>query len=166
MKSACPSLLGVALVVLVAAIGLPHSMAGELPADPNKIESLTPEQAGVLSQRKGSLKLNNLTTLSAEAAKALAAAEKWDGNLPALTAVDSPDSVAVTQALAARKGRLSLTKLKKISPKTLAALIQKEDVEIPFIETLELISEPDGSATDDFVIPEWLEEREKQKRFR
>lgn len=44
--------------------------------------------------------------------------------------------------------------------------IQKEDVETPPVETLELIPEPDGSATDDFVIPEWLEERENQKRFR
>jgi len=132
----------------------------------NGLTTLSAEVAEALGQHKGRLSLNGLTTFSGEVAKALAAAEKWDGNLPALTAVDSPDSVAVTQALAARKGRLCLPKLKKISPKTLAALIQKEDVEIPFIETLELISEPDGSATDDFVIPEWLEEREKQKRFR
>jgi hypothetical protein len=27
-----------------------------------------------------------------------------------------------------------------------------------------LIPEPDGSPTEDFVIPEWLEERQKQKR--
>ena len=32
------------------------------------------------------------------------------------------------------------------------------------VETLELIQEPDGSPTEDFVIPEWLEERQKQQR--
>ncbi len=42
--------------------------------------------------------------------------------------------------------------------------IAKKDFKIPFIETLELIPEPDGSATEDFVIPEWLEERQRQKR--
>jgi len=42
-------------------------------------------------------------------------------------------------------------------------LITKEDVEIPLIETLELIPEPDGSATDDFVIPREFAERQKQK---
>ena len=52
----------------------------------------------------------------------------------------------------------------KISPKTLSALIEKEDLEIPLIETLELIPEPDGSVTDDFVIPEWLNERQKRQR--
>jgi len=92
------------------------------------------------------------------------AAQKWDGHLPNLTALDTPDSVAIAQALATRKGRLALPNLKKISPKTLSALIEKEDVEIPLIETLELIQEPDGSVTEDFVIPEWLEERQKQQR--
>ena len=38
-------------------------------------------------------------------------------------------------------------------PRTLSAPFEKEDVEIPRIETLELIPEPDGSPTDDFVIP-------------
>lgn len=98
--------------------------------------------------------LNGLTTLDAGAAKALAATEKWNGDLPTVTAFDSPDSVAVAEALAIRKGPLKLPNLKKISPKTLSALIEKEDVEIPLIETLELIPEPDGSVTEDFVIPE------------
>ena len=40
----------------------------------------------------------------------------------------------------------------------------KEDVEIPLVETLELIPEPDGSTTEDFVIPEWLEKLQQQKR--
>ena len=115
-----------------------------------------------LSQYKGeSLSLHGLATLSDEAAKALAAAEKWDGELLRLTAIDS---VAVAKALATRKGPLKLPNLKKISPKMLTTLIEKRDVEIPLVETLELIPEPDGSATEDFVIPEWLEERQRQQR--
>jgi len=76
------------------------------------------------------------------------------GRLTAVTVIDSPDSVAIAKALATRKGPLSLPSLKKISPKTLSALLEKEDIEIPLIETLELIPEPDGSVTEDFVIPE------------
>ena len=139
------------------------------------------------------LRFNGLTTLDADTAKALAelkgrlyltkavtesfcmknpftseTASTWaallQGDMSFVTALDSPDSVAIAKALAARKGPLSLPNLKKISPKTLTALIQKKDVEIPLIDTLELIPEPDGSTTDDFVIPEWLEERQKQQR--
>jgi hypothetical protein len=80
-----------------------------------------------------------------------------------LTAFSAPDSVAVAQALATRNGPLSLPNLKKISPKTLFALIAKEDVQIPLIETIEFIPEPDGSPTDDFVIPEWLEQRQRRQ---
>jgi hypothetical protein len=95
---------------------------------------------------------------------ALAWATVAGGSLSPVTALDTPNSLAVAQALATREGPLSLPNLMKISPKTLSALIEKEDVEIPYIETLELISEPDGSATDDFVIPKWLEKQQNQKR--
>lgn len=98
--------------------------------------------------------LPGLQTLDGDTARVLAQSEVWDGFLPGLTAFEAPESVAVARALATRKGRLTLSNLKKISPKTLSALIEKEDVEIPPIETLDLIPEPDGSATDDFVIPE------------
>jgi hypothetical protein len=86
----------------------------------------------------------------------------WDGNLPSLAALDSPDSVAIAKALATRKGPLSLPNLKKISPKTLSALLEKEDIDIPLIETLELIHEPDGSVTEDFVIPEGFQQRQQR----
>jgi hypothetical protein len=72
--------------------------------------------------------------------------------------------VAVAKALASRKGPLALPNLKKISPKTLTALVEKQDIDIPRVETLELIAEPDGSATEDFVIPKWLEERQQRLR--
>ena len=61
------------------------------------------------------------------------------GDVTAIATFDSPDSVAIAKALATRKGRLSLPNLRKISPKTLSALIEKEDIDIPLIETLELI---------------------------
>jgi hypothetical protein len=79
--------------------------------------------------------------------------------LTGLTALESPDSVEIAKALAAREGPLPLPKLKRISPKTLTALLQKADVKIPPLATLELIPEPDGSPTEDFVIPEGYQEQ-------
>jgi hypothetical protein len=108
--------------------------------------------------------ISRLTAVSPEVAKVLAAVDKWDGRLPSLTTLDSPDSVEIAKALATRKQRLSLPNLEKISPKTLSALLEKRDVEIPLVETLELLPEPDGSLTEDFIIPEWLEARERQQR--
>ena len=90
---------------------------------------------------------------------ALAYANLLNGDLSDITAFTAPDSVEIAKILATRKGGLRLTNLKKISPKTLSALIAKEDVQIPLIETLELIPEPDGSATDDFVLPPEFENR-------
>ena len=75
-------------------------------------------------------------------------------------------SSILAAALAKRKGPLSLPNLTKISPKTLTALIEKEDVEIPLIETLELIQEPDGSPADDFVSPKGLQSRQKARQQR
>jgi hypothetical protein len=68
-----------------------------------------------------------------------------NGRLSHVIALDSTDAVTVAQALAARKGPLALPNLKKISPKTLSALVEKQGVDIPLIEKLELITEPDGS---------------------
>jgi hypothetical protein len=121
----------------------------------NGLTTLDADTAKALAESKGHvLSLDGLTTLDAGAAKALASSRAWNGQLPTLTALDSPDSVAVAKALATREGPLSLPTLKKISPKTLTALIEKRDVKIPLIETLELIQEPDGSPNEDFLIPE------------
>ena len=150
----------------------------------NGLPTIDADAANALADFKGySLWLNGLTTLDADTAKALGefggvlvlpdkvrevflfknpltpeTALAWaavsKGSLSQITALDSPDSLAIAQALATRKGPLSLPNLKKISPKTLTALLNKEDVEIPLIETLELIQEPDGSVTEDFIIPE------------
>jgi hypothetical protein len=87
-----------------------------------------------------------------------------NGELAAVTALDSPDSVAIAKALAARKGRLSLPNLKKLSPKTLSALLEKEDIEIPLIETLELIPEPDRGLRDPRGFPAAAESRQSLRR--
>jgi hypothetical protein len=99
--------------------------------------------------------------LTAETALVWAALS--NGDLANLIALDSPDAVAIAQALATWKRPLKLPNLKRISPKTLTALLKKEDVEIPPIETLEPIPEPDGSKTEDFVIPEGFQERQQQR---
>ncbi len=131
----------------------------------NGLTTLDAETAKVLAEWKAwDGHLPELTTLDAETANALAAAQKWDGRLPGLTAFEAPNSVAIAKALATREGPLHLPNLKKISPKTLTALIQKEDVEIPLIETLELIQEPDGSVTEDFVIPDGIGDRRRRQR--
>jgi len=128
------------------------------------LTTLSPEAATSLAGFKGEeLFLNGLTTLSPQTATALAAIQS-NFSLAGITALDSPDSVAVAEALAMRKGPLVLHSLKRISPKALSALLKKEDVKIPLIETLELIPEPDGSPTDDFVIPEGFKERQEAKR--
>jgi len=128
------------------------------------LRSLDAATARVLvACRAPGLSLSGLRTLDAETAAVLAGSQRWNGELYGMTALDGADSLAVAKALATHKGPLSLLNLKKISPKTLSALITKEDVELPLIETLELIPEPDGSATDDFVIPKAFQERQKRR---
>jgi beta-lactamase regulating signal transducer with metallopeptidase domain len=106
--------------------------------------------AKALAEYRGRLHLG-LTTLDAETVEALAAAGFRERlSLDGLATLDADTA----QALAHYKGSLRLPNLKKISPKTLAALLEKEDVQLPLIETLELIPEPDGSPTEDFVIPD------------
>jgi len=154
------------------------------------LTTLAADTAKALAEFKGQLLfLSGLTTLDADTAKVLAGLESvalpgdvlasffqknpltpetalvWaaltGGRLTGVTAIDAPDSVAIAKALATRTGPLSLPSLKRISPKTLTALIEKQDVEIPLVETLELIPEPDGSLTEDFVIPERFQEQQR-----
>jgi hypothetical protein len=131
------------------------------------LASLSPEAAGAIEEYAGFIRFPEEVQkdfaarypLNPDNARTLA--RVFNGNLSAITVLDSPDSVAVAEALATYKGRLSLPNLKKISPQTLSILIEKEDAIIPLIETLELIPEPDGSPTDDFVIPKGFRERQQ-----
>lgn len=99
-------------------------------------------------------------TLSSDVATALAKRQE-EISLDGIVAFESRDAVAIARALARKQGPLALPKLKRVSPKTLLALIEKEDLELPSIDDLELIPEPDGSPTEDFVIPDRLERRKK-----
>ena len=130
----------------------------------SRLKEIDGETARALAAPKGHFfHVPGLTSLSAEAATALAGSDAWRfGSLPGITALDSPDAIAVAKALATRKGPLSLPNLKKISPKTLTALIQKEDVRLPLIETLEIIPETDGTPADDVVIPEGFERQQRE----
>ena len=98
----------------------------------NGLTRLDVATAKALAEFKGrKLELNRPTTLDAATAMTLAALDKWDGDLSSIVAIESPDSVEIAATLATRKGPLRLPNLKKISPKTLAALIEKEDVMLP-----------------------------------
>lgn len=138
-------------------------IAGRTALDMPDAPALVRLHATALATTDGRVAFPKLAKLSPGAAAAVVAIDSWDGNLPGITAFEAVDSVAVAAALATRKGRLSLPNLKKISPKTLSALIEKEDVQIPRIDMLELIPEPDGSPTDDFVVPERFQERQDRQ---
>jgi hypothetical protein len=73
--------------------------------------------------------------------------------LPKITGFETPDAVEVAEILAAAPGLLSIPNLKRVSPRTLTALIEKGNIELPPIEFIELIPEPDDGSTDDFVVP-------------
>jgi hypothetical protein len=76
-----------------------------------------------------------------------------------ITGFETPDAVEIANTLAASTGSLSIPNLKRVSPKSLTALIEKGNIELPPIESIELIQEPDGGPTDDFVIPDDFPER-------
>jgi hypothetical protein len=131
----------------------------------NCLTTLDTDTAKALAEFKGLwLSLNGVATLDAATAKALAGSPAWNGDLSSIVAIESPDSVEIAAALATKKGPLSLPNLTKISPKTLMALIEQEDVEIPLFETLELIQEPDGGPNEDFVIPKGFQSRQKARQ--
>ena len=136
----------------------PYGLYAPVCADRERAQALAEFDGYVVLQDSVTVPLLAKSPLTPETARMWAALTM--GELRGITAFDSPDSIAIAEALAKRKGPLSLPNLKKISPKTLTALLKKEDVEIPLIETLELIQEPDGSLTEDFVIPESLEARQ------
>ena len=86
--------------------------------------------------------------------------------LPKITGFETPDAVEVAEILAAATGSLSIPNLKRVSPRTLTALIEKGNIELPPIEFIELIQEPDGSPTDDFMVPKGFQLRQKARQQR
>jgi hypothetical protein len=83
--------------------------------------------------------------------------------LPGITGFETPAAVEIATTLAASPGTFSIPNLRRISPRTLTALIKKGNIELPPIELLELTREPDGSLNDDFVIPEDFPTRGRRK---
>lgn len=106
----------------------------------------------------------SLHSLSPKLARGLVASRHWDGNLAGITAFESRDSVEIAEILSKRQGPLRLPRLKRVSPRTLSALLDTHHVEVPAVQALELIPEPDGGANDDFVVPKSVEERQNRRR--
>jgi hypothetical protein len=82
--------------------------------------------------------------------------------LPGITGFETPMAVEIANALAASTGSLSIPNLTRVSPRTLTALIGKGNIELPPVDVIELIPEPDGSFTDDFVVPENFPTRKRR----
>lgn len=116
------------------------------------VNDLSTELAKALATGRSELELYGVRLLSPEAAAALAT-HRWGVSL-GIEGLETRDAVAVAAALARKQGRLVLPQLKRISPRTLAALMEKKDVGIPPLESLEIIPEPDGGSADDFVVPD------------
>jgi hypothetical protein len=120
----------------------------------NGLPTVTPAAARALADYKGdALEVSGLTHLSPEAAATFAGCANWWAELPRFTAFEAADSVAVAQALAAKKGKLAFPNLRRLSPKALEALLEKTDVELPPVASLEFIAERDGSTNDDVIVP-------------
>jgi hypothetical protein len=68
--------------------------------------------------------------------------------LPGIEGFETPDAVEIAEILTASQGSLSIPNLRLVSPRTLTALTEKGNIELPPVEALELIQEPDGGFTD------------------
>ena len=131
------------------------------------LDGLTTLDAGTaqaLAAFKGEVRLMGLKSFSLETARMLyeRRPQKELGTMYSITALDTPDAEQVARYLAGCEGQLLLPQLEKISPKALNALLAKQDIILPPIDSLELIPEPDGSPTVKVVIPEGFEERQKK----
>jgi hypothetical protein len=89
-----------------------------------RLTALPPATAAALAKHRGGLWLGGLRTIDAETARLLATGT----------------------------GPLALPDLQAIAPRALAALLEKEQVELPPRESLQLLPDPDGSR-DDFPAP-------------
>jgi hypothetical protein len=104
-----------------------------------------------------------MTPADARLAAAYATRLRKTCGLPGITGFETPEAVEIATTLAASPGTFSIPNLRRISPRTLTALIEKGNIELPPIELIELIGEPDGSVNDDFVIPENYPARGRRK---
>lgn len=106
-----------------------------------RLDSLTPEAARELAKKPGDIKLWTLATITAETARALTdrpkdeAPVRFDG----IVALDGPEAVAVAKALAETSGRVSLTRLNRVSAEALAVLRTKSAITLPTDEQLTIV---------------------------
>lgn len=71
--------------------------------------------------------------------------------LPAVTAIDTPEAVEAARILATVKAPIELDNLRTIGKESLEALMENPRVKIPPVEKLDVISE--GGGSDDVVVP-------------
>lgn len=142
------------------------------------LSTISADAAVALAACRGELVLDGLTALDRLAAAALLArdgpistlglqnVERFDSvelarlaaraidgpAFPFVTAIEGPDAAAIAAALAESRGTLLLPSLERITPRGLAALSKKADVELPPVESLRIVADPGGGA-DDFVDP-------------
>ena len=142
------------------------------------LTTLSVESAIALAESPEALALDGVTSLDRQAAAALLGrtqplsviglqgVERFDSPevaqlvarwvtepaFPSVTAIDGPEAAAIASALAASEGTLMLPSLARITPRALAALVKKADLEMPPVDALELVPDPGGGA-DDFVDP-------------
>lgn len=124
------------------------------------LTTLDAEAARGLAAFRGNLELDGLTEIDAETAAALAT---YAGPKLSLRGLKTLSTGAAEQLAKANSWDRQLLSLRRVSPKTLTALIEKGNIDLPPVESLELIEEPDGNFTDDFVIPENFPTRRSQK---
>jgi hypothetical protein len=111
----------------------------------------SPTAAAALASHTGTLRLPHLDSLSVELAAALgrhAGPLVLDG----ITELDDPASAVVARSLAAAPGILAVPKLRRISATALESLLTKPDVQLPSVDTLEVIG-PGGGHHEDVISP-------------
>jgi hypothetical protein len=124
------------------------------------LTTLDAEAARGLAEFKGKLELDGLTEIDAETAAALAT---HAGPQLSLRGLKTLSAAAAEQLAKANSWDRRLLSLRQVSPKTLKTLIEKGNIDLPPVESLELIEEPDGGFTDESVIPENSSTRRPQK---
>lgn len=111
----------------------------------------SPAAVIALGRHTGTLRLPHVDRLSAELATALgrhAGPLVLDG----ITGLDDPAATAVARSLATAPGIVAIPRLRRVSAAALELLLRKPDVQLPPVETLEVIG-PGGGHHEDVIAP-------------
>ena len=74
--------------------------------------------------------------------------------LAGIKELTGPDAQTVARALARKPGRVKLSRLKVVTPRTLEILVAGGRVETPDIDDLTLVPDYGSGVSDDIVIPD------------